>query len=115
MPLPVQGFPVASSNLVTSAPGVLWKHEIVNAACDPNGSGRFWGVPAYAGVGSGGRFGKLLEGSGKFRRVPVCAAIGRRVSEGFLAREFRCALVRVGSGGFGRFRRVPVWFVALQP
>ena len=30
----------------------------------------------YAGVGSGGRFRKVLEGSGKFRRVPGCAGVG---------------------------------------
>ena len=57
------------------------------------GSGRFRRVPAYAGVGSGGRFRKVPErqvpdGSGRFRRVPVYAG--------------------VGSGGkLGRFRKVP--------
>ena len=70
------------------------------------GSGRLRRVPACAGVGSGGGFRKVpkrwfrkvLEGSGGFRRVLVSGACWRR---------FR----RQGSEGF---RRVPVWFVALQ-
>ena len=45
----------------------------------------------YAGVGSGGRFRKVLEGSGKFRRVPVCAGVGRQVPEG--SGEFQCVFV----------------------
>ena len=63
------------------------------------GSRRFRRVPVCVGVGSGGRF----------RRVPVFAGVGsggnfRKVPEG--SGEFQC---------FRRFRRVPVWFVALQP
>ena len=43
---------------------------------------------------------------GMFRRVPLCAGVGsggnfRKVPEG--SGEFQC---------FGRFSRVPVWFVA---
>ena len=58
----------------------------------------------YVGVGSGGRFRKVpkgwfwkvSEGSGGFWRVPACFGVGSET-------------------GFGRFRKVPVWFVALQP
>ena len=58
--------------------------------------------------GSGG-FRKVPEGSGRFRRVPVCAGVGsggnfRKVPEG--SGEFQC---------FARFKRVSMWFVALQP
>ena len=52
----------------------------------PEGSGRFRRVPVCAGVGSGGRFRKVLEGPGvwwcKFRR---------QFPEG--SRGFRCVLV----------------------
>ena len=61
-----------------------------------------------AGVGSGGKFRKVPESSG------VCwCRFRRRVPEG--SGEFRCALVSVPEAGFGRFRRVTVWFAALQP
>ena len=58
----------------------------------------------YTGVGSGGNFRKVPEGSGGFR----CTGVGsggnfRKVPEG--SGESQC---------FGRFRKVPVWFVALQ-
>ena len=55
------------------------------------GSRRFWRVPGCAGVGSGGRFRKVPEGSG------VCWC------------RFRMQLTE-GSGKFPR-----VWFVTLQP
>ena len=92
----------------------------------PEGSGRFRTVPAYAGVGSGGRFRKVpkgwfrkvLEGSGGFRRVPARVGVGskgrvRKVPEG--SEEFRRVLVWDRRQGFRRFRTIPVWFVALQP
>ena len=56
----------------------------------------------YAGVGSGGRFRKVLEGSGKFRRVPVCAGVGRRVSEGCRPESSSVCWCR-----FRRVRKVP--------
>ena len=81
-----------------------------------------------AGVASGSRFRKVPEGSaikwcwfqrqvpdgsGRFRRVPVCAGVGRRV------RRFPRVPVCVGVGSGGRVRKVlessAVWFVALQP
>ena len=43
------------------------------------GSGRFRRVPVCAGVGSGGRFRNVpvcAGGSGEFRTVPVCAGVG---------------------------------------
>ena len=84
------------------------------------GSRRFRRVPGCAGVGSGGRFGKVPEGSG------VCRCRFRRqVPEG--SGGFRSVLVQVpeaGSGRFGvpdatsgRFRKVPeslVCYVATQ-
>ena len=45
------------------------------------GSGRFRRVPVCAGVGSGGRFRKVPEGSGGFRRVLVYR-FRRQVPEG---------------------------------
>ena len=70
------------------------------------GSRRFRRVPGCAGVGSGGRFPKVLEGSGacwcRFRRqVPE--------GSGVCWCRFRMQLPE-GSGKFPR-----VWFVALQP
>ena len=66
----------------------------------------------YAGVGSGGigsgRFRKV--GSGRFRRVPARVGVG---SGGFRRVPARVGVVP--EAGFGRFGRVPVWFVALQP
>ena len=74
-----------------------------------------------AGAGHRSRFRRKVpeEGSGgRFRRVPVCAGVGsgggfRKVLKGWFRK------VLEGSGvleaGFRRFRRVPVWFVALQP
>ena len=61
------------------------------------GSGRFRRFPAYAGVGSRGRFRKVPErqvpeGSGRFRRVLVYAGVG---SERWVPE------------GLGRFRKVP--------
>ena len=52
-----------------------------------------------AGVGSGGNFRKVPEGSGRFRRVPVCAGVG---SGGRFGRVPVCAGVASG----GRFRKV---------
>ena len=55
-----------------------------------------------AGVGSGGRFRKVPDGS-----VVCWCRFRRQLPEGSEGSgEFQC---------FGRFRRVPVWFVALQP
>ena len=84
------------------------------------GSGRFRRVPAYAGVGSGGRFRKVpkggfrkvLEGSGRFRRVPVCAGVAsrsrfRKVPESSAIKW--CWFQRQVPDGSGRFRRVPVY------
>ena len=83
------------------------------------GSRRFRRVPVCAGVGSGGRFRKVLEGSGvccgvcwcrfleagsgRFRRVPVCAGVGsggrfRKVGSGVCWWRLR-RQVPEGSGG----------------
>ena len=50
------------------------------------------------------------EGLGRFRRrrVPACVGVG---SGGKIGGRFR----PVGVAGLRRFRKVPVWFVALQP
>ena len=64
-------------------------------------------VPACAGVGSGGFRCVLLwvpEGCGGFRTVPARA--------GLCGGKFRRQVPQASSG---RFRRVPVWFVAWQP
>ena len=63
------------------------------------GSGRFRRVPVCAGVSSGQRFRKVLEGSG------VCwCGFRRKVPEG--SGGFRCVLVWVPEEGSERFRRV---------
>ena len=63
------------------------------------GSGRFRRVPVCAGVGSGGKFRKVPEGSG------VCwCKFRRQVPEG--AGGFRCVLLWIPEG-CGGFRRVP--------
>ena len=73
------------------------------------GSGSFWRVPAGVGVGSGGRFRKVLENSGgRFRKVPESFGAGwcrlrRQVPEGF--RACWCRFRRQGSEGSREFRR----------
>ena len=79
------------------------------------GSRRFRRVPGCAGVGSGGRFRKVPEGSGgfrcRFRKVlegsGMCWCRFRLspVPEG--SRGFRCVLVSVPDATSGRFRKVP--------
>ena len=67
------------------------------------GSGRFRKVPVCAGVASGDRFRfrrQVPEGSGRFWKVPVCAGVG---SGG----RFRKVPVCAGGVGFGgKFRKV---------
>ena len=53
-------------------------------------------MPVCASVGSGGRFRKVPEGSGRFREVPVCAGVVSGISSGKL-----CVLVRVVREGSG--------------
>ena len=81
-------------------------------------------VPAYAGVGSGGRLRKVPESSGvkwcrfgkqvpgRFRRVPVYAGVGsgggfRKVPKLEGSGGLRRFLARVGVGSRGRVRKVP--------
>ena len=97
------------------------------------GSGRFRRVPAYAGVGSGGRFGKVPESSGvkwcrfrkqvpgRFRKISEGsgdAGVGsgggfRKVPKGWFRKVlegsggFRRVLARVGVGSGGRVQKVP--------
>ena len=71
-----------------------------------------------AGAGSGGRFRKVPEGSGRFRRIPACAGVGsgggfRKVPDGsgVCWRRFRRWVPegseRLVPEGLGRFWRVP--------
>ena len=57
-----------------------------------------------AGVGSGGKFRKVPEGSGRFRKVPEGSGVCWQVPEG--AGRFRCVLLWVPES-CGGFRRVP--------
>ena len=52
------------------------------------------------------RFRQVPEGSGRFRKVPVCAGVGS--VEGCRFRKVRRVLVCAGVGSGGRFRKVPV-------
>ena len=64
-----------------------------------------------AGVGSGGNFRKVPEGSGRFRRVPVCVPEGsggfRKVPES--SGVCWCRFRRQLAEGCGGLRRVPVF------
>ena len=74
------------------------------------GSGRFRRVPVCVGVGSGGGFRKVPEGSGvywcRFRRQ-VAEGSERLVPEGLSSGGFRRVPGRVGVGSRGRLRKVP--------